>query len=406
MSGAPRQVSAQELRAFLLDRLGLRGPRWDAAEAPERLAELGMVQIDSIRSTGLRNQELAWAARTDAPPDAFYDIVHGRRSFLELHYPVFATRRDWAPPLLTSTTELHARARAQREELRPLMRKLVRHIRDHGAVSVGELSSERIVGGFNTVKATTRALELLQFDRVLQVSGRTAHFHRIFDLTERVAPELVRWRRPSRAAYERFLLASALGVLKAATAEQLASRMALHYGQWRGGSIRTWRAHMDRLLRQPLSPDGPPRAVQVRDLPDQPVYWYLAEDEPGWERAAAGDGGGVRIVPPLDNLLFSRRRLTELFDFAYKFEAYTPAHQRRFYFAMPILYGDDIAGLIDARRAGSVWQITGLDLRRDIPAEPLRRGIHRLARIAGAESIAVATRLPRDLSRTLRGKVE
>ncbi len=60
----------------------------------------------------------------------------------------------------------------------------------------------------------------------------------------------------------------------------------------------------------------------------------------------------VRIIPPLDNLLFNRRRLTELFGFAYKFEAYTPQHQRRFYFAMPILHGHDVAGLIDAKKDG------------------------------------------------------
>jgi hypothetical protein len=113
----------------------------------------------------------------------------------------------------------------------------------------------------------------------------------------------------------------------------------------------------------------------------------------------------VRVVPPLDNLLFSRRRLTELFDFPYKFEAYTPVEQRRFYFAMPILHGDDVAGLVDARRADGVWQITGLELRRQVPPEALRQGIHRLAGIAGAEAVAVASGVPRGLARTLKGKV-
>jgi hypothetical protein len=406
MGDAPRQVTAAELRAFLLDRLGLRGPFWGQEEVAAQLPGLGMVQIDSIRITGLRNQEIAFAARADAPPAAFYDLVHGRRGFLEMHYPVFATRRDWAPWLLASSADPTARARAERETLKPLMRRLTRHIRANGPVSVGELASERIVGGFNTVKATTRALEILQFDRVLQISGRTANFHRVFDLTERVAPELARWHRPLKADYERFLLASALGVLKAATAEQLAERVALHYGQWRGVSIRHWRAAVDRLLRAPLSAAGPARAVQVRDLPDAPVYWHLADDEPGWERAAASDGEVVRIVPPLDNLLFSRRRLGELFGFAYKFEAYTPVADRRFYFAMPILAGDDIAGVIDARRTDGIWQVTGLELRRATPPEALRQGVHRLARTAGAELVVAATRLPRDLSRALKGRVK
>ncbi|MBX6320700.1 MAG: winged helix DNA-binding domain-containing protein [Rhodospirillaceae bacterium] len=399
----PRPVKAAELRAFLLDRLGLRGPLWPAAETAERMAGLGMVQIDSICVTGLRNHELAWVARAEAGRDGFYEAVHGRRAFLEMHFPVFATRRDWAPLLVTACSERTPRGEAQRAMLRPLMRRLTRHIRDHGPVTAGQFTSERIPGGFNTVKATTRALDLLCFDRVLQVSGRTPHFHRRFDLTERVAPELKAWRRPPARDYERFLVASALGVLKAATAEQIAARVALHYGQWRGVSIRHWRGVVERWLRRDLTPAGPPRAVRVDDLPGAPVYWHLAEDAAGWESAARGDGGALRIVPPLDNLLFSRRRLAELFDLAYKFEAYTPAAARRFYFAMPIVHGDAVAGLIDARRRDGVWDVAGLELRRAVPAEALRRAVHRLAGLAGAERVTVSAPAPRALARALRG---
>jgi uncharacterized protein len=400
----PRPVRAAELRAFLLDRLGLRGPTWNAEEAPALLASLGMVQIDSINVTGLRNHELAWAARADAERADFYEALHGQRSFLEMHFPVFATRRDWAPLLVTAFTQPTPRGEADRQQLRSLMRKLTRHIREHGAVTPSQFTSERIVGGFNTIKATTRALDILYFDRVLQISGRTPHFHRRFDLTERVAPELTRWRRPTTADYERFLVASALGVLKTATAEQLASRVRIHYGEWRGVSIRHWRTVVDRWLKRELTPGGAPRAVQVTDLPGTPVYWHLAEDDIGWERAA-NPAGAMRIIPPLDNLLFSRRRLSELFDLAFKFEAYTPAVDRRFYFAMPLVHGDDIAGLIDVRRANGTWDVRGLDLRRQVPPDALRQGIHRMARMAGAETVTVSAKAPRGVARALRGDV-
>src|SRR5690606_22150531 len=130
-------------------------------------------------------------------------------------------------------------------------------------------------------------------------------------------------------------------------------------------------------------------------LPGQPVYWHLPEDDAGWERAAraldAGSGGpaaSVRIVPPLDNLLFSRRRLADLFGFAYQFEAYTPIDQRRFYFAMPIVHRDRLAGVVDAKldRNGGApeWRIVGLELAEAVPTDELRAAIHRLARIAGA----------------------
>ncbi|WP_119461596.1 DNA glycosylase AlkZ-like family protein [Rhodospirillaceae bacterium SYSU D60014] len=394
-----RSVSQAELRAFLLDRLGLRGPFW-GAEAADRAVDLGMIQIDSIRVTGLRNHELAWAARAESAPAALYDLLYGRGAFRELHYPLFAVRRDWVPLLIAAFADLSEKQKAARAALRPTMDRLMSHIRANGAVTVAQFSAERIPGGFSTIKVTTKALEFLYTDRVLQICGRTAHFHRRFDLTERVAPELAGWQPPPAAAYERFLVESALAVLKIGTAEQIARRVAIHYGQWRGASIRRWRALVEAML------PAVARAVTVADLPDAPVYWYRPADEAGWDRAARESEPQVRLVPPLDNLLFSRARLTELFGLDYKFEAYTPAVERRFYFALPILHDDEVAGLLDARLADGVWQIRGLELRRPVPAEALRVGLHRIARLAGAAKVAVTTRTTRELRRALVGRCD
>ena len=47
------------------------------------------------------------------------------------------------------------------------------------------------------------------------------------------------------------------------------------------------------------------------------------------------------IMAPLDNLLWDRRFVKELFDFHYVWEVYKPAAERRYgYYVLPILYGD------------------------------------------------------------------
>ncbi|MBL9033517.1 MAG: hypothetical protein JNN33_02070, partial [Rhodospirillaceae bacterium] len=84
-------------RAFVLERLGLAGPLWPRAEAAQRAVDLGRIQIDSIRVNGLRTQEIAWAARTDAPVEELYHLFYRDRGMIETHYPQFATRRDWLP---------------------------------------------------------------------------------------------------------------------------------------------------------------------------------------------------------------------------------------------------------------------------------------------------------------------
>jgi uncharacterized protein YcaQ len=66
--------------------------------------------------------------------------------------------------------------------------------------------------------------------------------------------------------------------------------------------------------------------------------------------------GRAALLSPLDRLVYDRKRMAELFESDYQLEMYKPAARRRWgYFALPILYGDRLAGKLDAtadRKAG------------------------------------------------------
>jgi hypothetical protein len=392
--------SRAEIRAFLTDRLGLRNGFWRPEDSIARAQELGMIQIDSIRITGLRNHEIAWASRSDGPVADFYRLTYGERRMLETHYPIFATRRDWLPHFLRDFHKA-VEGTMHYDELRPVKRRLLKQIREHGPVSPGELEAERIVGGFNTVKATTKALEHLFYEGRVQVSGRTKNFHRLFDLTENVAPELAKPVRINALEHKRFMLVSALDVLKVASRGQLAQRLNHHFGNWRGIGLAESRKLVDRFAAEGLI-----EPVTVRDGDTDETWFSLAKDDAGWDSSARPGDDRVRLIAPLDNLLFNRDRFTALYGFTYKFEAYTPVRQRRFYFALPILWRDDVVGLIDGKREGGTWRITGLDLIKPIDADALRIGLHRFARIAGAEKVAAGRKVAAVWRRSLTGKIE
>ncbi|HEY1384874.1 MAG TPA: crosslink repair DNA glycosylase YcaQ family protein [Dongiaceae bacterium] len=384
-------------RAFILARLGLSGPLWPAERAAEEAKALGMIQIDSIRVNGLRNHEIAWAARTDAPIEDLYKLFYSDRGMLETHYPQFATRRDWMPwfvkdfgRAITNTDRLR--------ELRPMMRRLKKRMREEGPISPADLDSERVIGGFNTIKLTTRALDYLFYLGETQIAGRTRHFHRQFDLTEKVAPELLAKHKPTRTQHLDFFVRSAASVLKLATRRQLAERTSHHIGTWREGWLPVGQKAVDRAIKQGVVVEAPFARTSTGD----PLY-ALAED---LAQPIPEADDTVRIIPPLDNLLFNRRRLTELFGLTYKFEAYTPQHQRRFYFAMPILHRHEVVGLIDAKKDGEAWRIVGLDLVRKVPEENLRQAVHRLAHIAGASKVEAPGLTPVRLRKAVSGKIE
>jgi uncharacterized protein YcaQ len=287
------------------------------------------------------------------------------------------------------------------DELKPVKRRLLKQIRENGAVSPGELEAERIVGGFNTVKATTKALEHLFHEGKVQVSGRTSNFHRQFDLTENVAPELMQPLRIKPKDYQRFMVTSALDVLKIASRGQLAQRVNHHFGSWRGPGLTESRKIVDRIAAEGLI-----EAVEMKTGDGTQTWFTLAKDHDAWESSAAASDDTVRLIAPLDNLLFNRDRFTELFGFTYKFEAYTPAHQRRFYFALPILYRDRVVGQIDGKREDGAWQIHGLDMLHPVDPDAFRRGLHRFARIAGAEKITAGRKVAKQWKTALVGKIE
>ena len=111
------------------------------------------------------------------------------------------------------------------------------------------------------------------------------------------------------------------------------------------------------------------------------------------------------MIPPLDNLLFNRKRFTQLFGLDFKFEAYTPLHQRRYYFAMPVIHGDHVVAMLDAKKAGHEWRIVGFEQLAPAPVEALRNAIHRLARHAGCTKVTASARLPREVRKATVGKV-
>lgn len=58
--------------------------------------------------------------------------------------------------------------------------------------------------------------------------------------------------------------------------------------------------------------------------------------------------GYARILAPLDNMLWDRKLIAELFGFEYKWEVYTPAAERKYgYYVLPVLCGSEFIGRIE-----------------------------------------------------------
>ena len=189
---------------------------------------------------------------------------------------------------------------------------------------------------------------------------------------------------PGEAEWQRFLLD------KYMRAYRLADLGDFRFG-W-----QTYTAAERRALAEAKVAAG--EWVEVRVEGVRRRYFALAEDRPFLEMAHDWEPKRtVRFLAPLDNLLWRRERLQDLFDFDYTWEVYTPAHKRRYgYYAMPILYGDRLVGRMDPKldRKNGVLVVNRLQLepdgvdRRGLRAS-LEKALDEFARWHGVEEVRI-----------------
>jgi uncharacterized protein YcaQ len=70
--------------------------------------------------------------------------------------------------------------------------------------------------------------------------------------------------------------------------------------------------------------------------------WYWPAGESPLDDAPVS---GVRLLAPFDPVVWDRRRFELLWNWPYRFEAYTPVSRRQYgYYALPLLWRDDVVG--------------------------------------------------------------
>jgi uncharacterized protein YcaQ len=133
---------------------------------------------------------------------------------------------------------------------------------------------------------------------------------------------------------------------------------------------------------------GLPRPLVRRTLPSTQLIPVAVE---GWKQPAFAHPGalaalGTRaqgrnvLLSPFDSLLWYRERVERLFGVRHRLEAYTPKEKRIFgYFAMPVLAGTRLVGLVDPGRRGDVLVAKQVTFLRPNAARSVARSLREAA---------------------------
>ena len=190
--------------------------------------------------------------------------------------------------------------------------------------------------GWTNNKNVTRLLEFMVSRGEVAVAGRKGR-ERLWDLAERVYPdhpalpadEAMRERDRRRLA--------ALGIARSA-----------------GPAVPVEKATVGEA-GEPAVVEGVPGDWRV-----DPAY---LDGGPFAGRAA--------LLSPFDRLVHDRVRAQEIFGYDYQLEMYKPAAKRRWgYYALPILYGDQLVGKLDATADRKAGVLTVNAIHQDVPFTP------------------------------------
>jgi len=281
------------------------------------IRRLGFIQADPIRSPA-RAQDLILRHRVKGYLSGDLDRRYPALDIEEdvLYAYGFLTRQTWQ---LLHPRSLRGMSSLEKKVLETVFKFGVMHpteLQDH-------FGKARVVndwGGYS--KATTRALEHLHYRGLLRIARRENGVR----------------------LYERAVISS-----DSSNAEERLRKLILVIVNILGPiSERSLRANAARFRYL-----GRARPVLQKLLKAGALESHII-DEIGYVSLPSGTRPAsaprlVRFLAPFDPLVWDRQRFEHLWGWPYRFEAYTPASKRvRGYYAMPLLWGDEIIGWANA----------------------------------------------------------
>ena len=328
---------AQAKRIWLrAQRLDEAAPFGDGpAAVPAAVQHLGYVQIDTInvverchhqilytRIPAYRREHLRQAQSTDKTVFEYWTHALSYVPSADMRFYVRAMREE-------------RRARSPRfAAVTPAdLRKVLRRIRDGGALTIRDIDDDVLVEKeheWASRKPSKRALQFAFYGGVLTVSRREGML-KTYELMDRHFGHALP-KAASESERTSYLLDRALRAQGVVSLDSIC-----HLDAPRKVAIaRLIAARVRRKELAPVAIEGSRFAHWARpDMLD--ATFDPVEDV-------------VHILNPFDPLVIQRKRLALFFGYEHRFEAYVPKEKRLFgYFSQPVIVGDEIVAVLDLK---------------------------------------------------------
>ncbi|MBW4080364.1 winged helix-turn-helix domain-containing protein [Paenibacillus sp. S150] len=338
-------LSKQQARLFLLQhqRLVSGGLPGGKEAVYDYVRHVGCIQYDPLSIAG-HNHELVLQARIPGfVPQLASELLYKDRLLIDgwdKNMSIYCTE-DW--PYFQRRRAMAAERYQGNEALGAMVSHVRRKLIQRGPLSSLDLEGkDKIDWAWAPARLSRAAMESMYFWGELSVHHRV-HTRRYYDFTAKLLPE-------------HLLVAEDPNVTPEQHQDWYVLRRIGSIGlQWNksgdgwlgiaGLKSKERTAAIERLLLSgslcEVRVDGVKLPLYMRTS-DAPVLEEILRrgDTVNQERASAG-ADFAAVLAPLDNLLWDRELIRQLFGFTYRWEVYKPAAEREYgYYVLPLLYGD------------------------------------------------------------------
>jgi uncharacterized protein len=334
---SPIPISKAQARRLWLraQRLDRRAPFGSGPQATRTAVEhLGYVQIDTIHVIERCHHHILYSRIPEYQLDDLSQALSMDKSVFEywthalsyvptkdLRFFIPAMRQDWESRFASVT---------------PLdLRKVLNRIQASGAITIRDIDDDVLVEknhAWASRKPSKRALQLAFYKGLVTINARDGML-KSYELASRHFG----WDKPPKPATETEILNYMLD--RALNAQGFVSLDSI--------------CHLD-ARRKPAMRGVIEARVKRKEL--VPIALEEARKIEHWAASAVLDAPAphtdtlVHILSPFDPLIIQRKRLSLIFDYDHRFEAYVPKEKRLFgYFALPVLIGDEIFAATDLK---------------------------------------------------------
>ena len=340
------KITQKQARRFLLQKHGLYGEhRFLGKEGVyDFIRQAGCIQYDPIDVCG-KNHELVLQSRVkDFKKTILHELLYDDRRLVDWFdkNQAIMPMEDW--PYFE-----HHRIRAgevyrHKEEVDKVSGDILRYIEENGEVCSSDLEyQEKLNWWWSPTSLSRLALETMYIRGELVISNKK-NTRRFYDLAERHIPkEYFAAQNPNTTQSDKnkwhtLRRISGVGMLHNKSSDAFLGMRAY--------KSKEREAAFGSLLREKKITEI---TVEGSKLP----FYIDASDKELLDGAIAGTESSDRLefIAPLDNMIWDRKVIEELFGFSYKWEIYTPVKDRKYgYYVLPILYGDKFIGRIELKR--------------------------------------------------------